>query len=418
MKVKFFVVKGKSEYSQIHMRFWDSNRIDQKSKTGLIIPYIYWSEVKEKVKLNSTFKQKDFVNENLRKLKDFVTESYLVDFNTKVNIDKTWLKGKIEKFFGRANNDELYKIYFKEWIDKFIDEAPKRLHKGKPIAKRTIQFYKTGKNKIISYEKHENKRLRFEDIDLHFYRSFIYYCRNVEKLNDNTIGGFINLIKKWCRNIEIDGLPINSQYKHSEFMTLTEKTKDIYLKEEQIMKIYNLDLSSNPRLDNVKDLFIIGLRTGLRISDFMRLKDININKGFIEIDTLKTGEPVIIPLHDNIKEILKKRKGELPYTISSQKFNKYIKEVCKKAKLTEMVEGAKMDKITKRKKKGVYPFFELVSSHICRRSFASNLYGKLPNMSIMAITGHKTESQFLKYIKITKKEHALKLQGHWKTLQK
>ena len=79
-----------------------------------------------------------------------------------------------------------------------------------------------------------------------------------------------------------------------------------------------------------------------------------------------------------------------------------------------MVEGGKIDKETNRKILGTFPKFELVTSHICRRSFASNLYGKIPNMTIMAITGHKTEVQFLKYIKITPKENAEKLKEFWK----
>jgi integrase len=94
-----------------------------------------------------------------------------------------------------------------------------------------------------------------------------------------------------------------------------------------------------------------------------------------------------------------------------------------------MVEGAKMinkkdekdffpnieiiSKNKNRKDFGTYPKHELITSHTCRRSFASNLYGKLPNMTIMAITGHKTETQFLKYIKITPTENAEKLKEYW-----
>lgn len=414
MKVKFFIVKGKSEYCQIYMRFYDSKRIDQKSRTGLVVPYNNWSETKQNVKLKSKFKHKDFINENLRKLKEHVVDSYIYDYNSKVYINKTWLKEKIENYFGRVNNDELFKIYYVDWIEKFIEEAPKRLFKGKPISYRTIQHYRTTKQKIVDYEKYYKTRLRFEDIDLKFYRDFLFFCRNEQTLNDNTIGGYITNIKMWCRNIEIEGFPINPQYKHSEFMSISAKTKDIYLNEDQIKKIYNQDFSKNEKLDNVRDLFIIGLRTGLRISDFLRLKSVNLNTDFIEIETLKTGEPVVIPMHQNIKEILAKRKGKLPRSISDQKFNEYVKLVCKDSELTEIVEGAKMDPKTRRKKSGYYPIYELVSSHICRRSFASNLYGKLPNMTIMAITGHRTESQFIRYIKITKKEHALKLEKYWK----
>jgi site-specific recombinase XerD len=396
------------------MRFWDSIRIDQKSKTGLQISHIYWSDVKEKAKLKSNFKQKDFINENLKDLKDFISESYVFDYNSKVYIHKNWLKEKIEMFFGRTTNNELHKVYFIDWIVKFIEEAPKRLFRGKPISNRTIQHYTTTKHKLVAFEEFHKTKLRFEHIDLKFYRDFLFYCREEQKLNNNTIGGFITNIKMWCKNIEIEGLPINQQYKHSEFMSISAKTKDIYLNEKQIMQVYNHDFTDNPKLDNVRDLFIIGLRTGLRISDFLKLKNINLKEGFIEIENFKTEEFVIIPLHENIKEILAKRKGELPRSISDQKFNEYVKKVCEEAKLTEIVEGARMLKETKRKKTDMYPIYELVSSHICRRSFASNLYGKLPNMTIMAITGHRTESLFLRYIKITNKEHALKLQEHWK----
>ena len=59
--------------------------------------------------------------------------------------------------------------------------------------------------------------------------------------------------------------------------------------------------------------------------------------------------------------------------------------------------------------------FEMISSHTARRSFATNLYNDgYPAISIMHITGHKTESSFLKYIKTSPEEHAKKLRKHWK----
>jgi hypothetical protein len=36
----------------------------------------------------------------------------------------------------------------------------------------------------------------------------------------------------------------------------------------------------------------------------------------------------------------------------------------------------------------------------------------------MAITGHKTEAQFLKYIKITPRENAEKLKNYWENEKK
>ena len=62
-----------------------------------------------------------------------------------------------------------------------------------------------------------------------------------------------------------------------------------------------------------------------------------------------------------------------------------------------------------------YEKWQLVSSHTGRRSFATNLYKSgFPSISIMNITGHKTEAAFLKYIKVTPEEHARLLAEHWK----
>ena len=59
------------------------------------------------------------------------------------------------------------------------------------------------------------------------------------------------------------------------------------------------------------------------------------------------------------------------------------------------------------------PKYDLVTSHTARRSFATNAYlAGLPPISIMKITGHKTESSFMKYIKISEKENAIQLKGH------
>lgn len=145
--------------------------------------------------------------------------------------------------------------------------------------------------------------------------------------------------------------------------------------------------------------------------------------GYLEKKTLKTDFPVIIPLHRQVKEILNKRQGNFPRSISDQKFNDYIKIICEKAGFTEVVSGARItetyvvEKGKKttifRKKLGKFPKYELVSSHICRRSFATNLYGKIDTLTIMKITGHKTEAQFLNYIKITPKEYAQKLKAYW-----
>ena len=434
MKINFNIAKSKSENSNIYVRFTDSNRIDQKTKTNLFVKYDKWSLKKQQVKNTIDSNDKDKINNTLRKIENYLIEQFNNYSIEQKHINDTWLKEQINNFFGRSEKSELHKVYFVDWIQKFIDECPKNLYKGEPIKKRTIQHYTTTKYKLDNYEKHFNTKLRFQDIGLEFYRNFLFYCQNIEKINNNTIGGYITNIKKWCKIIDIEGLPINQQYRHSEFSAISNKTKDIYLTEDEINVVFKHDFSHSEKLDNVRDNFIIGLRTGLRISDFMQLKDFNLINGNIEIETTKTAHAVVIPMHQQVKEILLKRNGNLPTQISDAKFNEYVKDVCKEVGFTQMVDGAKMinkkdekdffpnieiiSKNKNRKEFGTYSKHELITSHTCRRSFASNIYGKLPNMVIMAITGHKTESQFLKYIKITPKENAEKLADFWKNEKK
>jgi integrase len=431
MKVGFFTIKGKNNTVSIYVRFADGRRFDKKTTTGLSVKIQDWSNAKQNVKLTSANIQKDFINAKLRELETYLLHQYNTDYSTQKFIGSNWLKEQIKNFFGRADIDELHKVYFIDWVQKFIDDCTIRLHNGKPIAKRTVQHYQTTINKLKNYETHFETKLRFQDISLDFYRNFVFYCKSIEKLNNNSTGGYITNLKKWCKEIDIEGLPINPQYRHSEFSTISNITKDVYLNEEEINAVYNFDFTNSERLDNVRDNFVIGLRTGLRISDFLRLKKFDFKDGYIHIETAKTLHRVIIPLHWQIVQIMNKRNENLPNQISDQKFNEYVKEVCHLVGFTEMIEGAKMInkkdetdffktgkielKNKMRKEFGTYSKYELISSHTCRRSFATNLYGKLDNMTIMAITGHKTESQFTKYIKITSKEKAEKLKIHWET---
>jgi hypothetical protein len=83
-----------------------------------------------------------------------------------------------------------------------------------------------------------------------------------------------------------------------------------------------------------------------------------------------------------------------------------------KADVIKMKRGDRMVSAT-RKKHGRFAKWELVSSHIGRRSFATNHFGKIPTPIIMAATGHKSESSFLKYIGKGRAEMVSMLAEYW-----
>ncbi len=409
-----FVLKNSNNPTTINCRFRPNPEHDFTCATILFVHREDWNTKQQQVKFKSENKNKDLINATLKKLEVKVLEKWLHDIVSNNHIGKTWLKDIVSDFFGKTKKEELHNYYFVDWVQKFVDESHKRIYKGKIISPLTVKQYKTTLNKLKSFESTENLKIKFEDINLKFHSDFIYYCKTVENLGDNSIGGHIKNIKMWCNNIELDGHKINPQFKNKSFTSLSKKTINPYFTECEVTSIFNHDFEDNKRLANVRDLLIIGIRTGLRISDFTRLAEINIKDNRIRINsTVKTNAAVVIPLHWQVKQILQNNNDKLPRTISQPKFNDYIKEVAEEVGITEIIEGELMSKITKRKETGYFKKCDLVTSHICRRTFATLLYGKLPNKVIMAITTHTTEAQLLNYIKTTNDEFADILEEHW-----
>lgn len=445
MKVNF-LLKGKNDPTKLVCRFKPTQENDFSATTDFIVYRGDWHIKYQKIKLKTRLKTdltevennqnltREDINLKIAELREKITNQWNLDKASKKDINTKWLKILLSDYFNNNINFDNHKKYFTDWISKFIEDAPKRLNENSQnISPKTIQQYSVTHKKILAFEKHksnENKdkeyKIKFKDIDLEFRTDFINYCRTTERLGDNSINGHIKNIKMWCKNIDFEGLPISKHFMLKEFKGIKAETKDIYLNDKEINKIFNHDFKEDLRLSNTRDHFIFGLRTGLRISDFLQLSEKNIDKKNITIVTQKTKQKVIIPIHPQVKQILLKRNGELPTPLSDQKFNEYVKEVCKAVGINEKVEGAKTVKIiTKEKTKttpeeyiyrkvdGIYQKWELTSSHVCRRSFATLLYGKLPNKTIMAITGHNSEAQFIQYVKTTNEEHAEILADFW-----
>tara|TARA_R100000306_G_scaffold34746_1_gene35736 strand:+ start:179 stop:1486 length:1308 start_codon:yes stop_codon:yes gene_type:complete len=418
-----FQVKTKKNPSSIYVRFYHSNQFDLNARTGFLIDSNLWSNKQQRVKTTTQNIFDKIINPKLSSLRETILLRYNEDFMLGKSIDTNWLNQLISEFNNQPlQESDNIKYFFAPYFEKFIKDSKTRINvlSGRPIDPKTISKYKTTLKLIREFEELTTTKLRFQDIDLQFHKNFIAYLTNDLYFNGSTSQKHLEIIKGICREARIEGIEVNSEFEHKKFIIKRNKTYDTYLNNEEIQTIFNLDFSYNDRLDNVRDWLIIGVRTGLRISDISRLSNINIQEDKISIKNKKTPTFVTIPLHSQVKKILNKRDGSLPRKISEAKFNKYVKEVVSEAEITEKIYGskkaliitAKNEKIY-RKIEGYYKKYELISSHTCRRSFVSNLYGELPNRTIMEITGHQSEVQFEKYVKQTSKEHFEKLQKYW-----
>lgn len=425
MKIRFFA-RQTSLSETVYVRVYsgssfnsDKNKytgslFDYSTKTGIILKKNSFSNTYGKIKAKANIQNKDAINKKLQELKDYLFDCYNDTIISDNNFHKNWLKDRVNQFFNRVSQTESYKKYLIDWADYQIENDTLNKRTGKPITDGTKRKYKSVLSNLKAFEKHKKTKILLRGLNYDFYKEYVNYCINTQKYTLNTTGTRIRTLKTWINEANKRGY---CNVDLSSFQTMTNETKDVYLTEAEINRIFKHDFSDNLKLANVRDLLIIGVRTGLRVSDFMSLNIDNIKDEFIEVKTKKTGAAVIIPLHPQIKTVIKRNKGKLPRAISDQRFNDYVKIVCKEAEINTIVEGGKQNPETKRKEYGMYEKHELITSHTCRRSFASNLYGKVDITTIMGITGHRTEKEFLKYIKVTPKQHAEKLKEYYSKVE-
>ena len=299
----------------------------------------------------------------------------------------------------------------------FLDFVEDYINNNIDLQEQTKRQQESAKNVIEKYSKSINKKLRFEDITVDFRNDFVKHLKTTKHekgdyYKPNTIARIFKNIKTWMVAAYDKGLTDNNDFKKKAFGVQKEEVDTVYLKDSEIEQMYNTDLSTLSRLERVRDVFVIMCYMGIRYSDYLLLKKENIlPSGLIRITTKKTKTPVEIPMHDRVREIMKKYNGEFPPAPSNQKFNDYMTEVIKAAKLDrDVVISETRGTMTRNK---TVKLSSLVTAHTARRSCATNMFlAGVPTLSIMKITGHKSEKVFLKYIRITQEENALKLRDH------
>lgn len=410
-----YLLKGSGNPSTILVRFTNGRKFDFKRSTNIQVNPSHWNQKKQELRRIAEETNKDWVNGQLNGLRSFIIDSYNQDYAKGKIISSEWLNTIVKKYFDQNQETDLNLLI--DYCNYFIQNLPTRRNKAKNgqigVAESTIKKYKSVKRKLENFQKHRKSKIYISEVNLKFEKDFINYLLTVEKYSQNYTGRLITFVKTICKEAKSDGIKTHPELE--KLQGFTTKIKFVYLTEEEIDLIYGFDFSKQPFLDNARDWLIVGVYSGQRISDFMNFTPDTIKNGLLEFVQIKTGKDTIAPLHPRVKSIYSKYGNQFPRKISEQKFNDYIKIVCEKVGITQMVEGSKMNPETGRKESGTFPKYELITSHVCRRSFATNHYGKLPTGVLMSITNHSTEKMFLNYIGRTKSDDAESLRNYWES---
>ncbi len=297
----------------------------------------------------------------------------------------------------------------KNFFDYFdMHTETKRAHK----AHQTIKKFEVMKSHLKRFEKTLGEPITFESINLLFMERLLNYFLEERKLNNNSAYKMIGIFKiflNWANDRNIS--------KNIEFKRMKRRETDtevIYLTNEELELLFNADLKDNPRLANVRDAFCFACFTGARYSDVSQIKAEDIKNDTWHLRTKKTKDLIGIPLNDYALEILDRHKGEprpLP-SISNQKMNDYLKELCKSLEINEQIKtvryrGAERIETVK-------PKWEYIATHTARRTFITlSLEQGMRPETLMEITGHADFKMLKKYIKITDKVKKTEMRKAW-----
>jgi len=369
-----------------------------------------WDKKAGKVKNTNAEPLRMEINRHLDFLRITAYSLYAKAVNENIPLTKDFLKKEMDQLTGKTISTK--KLSFLEFIEKFIAESENRTNPktGLKISYRSIQEYNTTLNNIKEFQTANGELLNWADISVNTFKCFRDYLTTVKNYAINNTAKHVDNFRQFLREAKDEKFVFDYSILTNKKITVArEEAINVALSEEELKGIEDLKLAGIK--DKVRDLFLVSCWTGLRISDFNNIKSYNIKHrkdgDYLEIFQRKTGGKVIIPCFEIVRDILKKWNDILP-TVSDQKINMHIKEICKEAKINEEVEKQQ----TKGGKKiiTVSEKWEFVTAHTGRRSFCTNMVKRgYPLKAIMQISGHKKENVFLKYVVLTPMEYGMLL---------
>ena len=333
------------------------------------------------------------INMQLNRYTDFYIKIINRYIHAEQEITVENIRNEFDKEFKKTKTGsrDFFAVYDKFMTEKINDKT------DKANSTSTIKRYEYNKKLLQDFEESKDVKLNFNQIDKKFYNTFINYCTNTKNHSTNTLSRNIGLFKTFMNWAVLNRYTYKLDFQ--EFKNIKKEiTDEVALSKEQVVEIFNFDFSNNQRLERVRDLFVFGCFTGMRYSNYSKIKKNDIIDSHIKVRDVKDNRKQLnIPLNDYSSYLLKKYDYRLP-EISNQKFNEYIKEVIKIVGYTEDVK--KTSKLGNEIVETVTPFHKRISSHTARRSFITIMKtDKVPDKIIMGFTGHKSLEVFNQYYK-------------------
>ena len=294
----------------------------------------------------------------------------------------------------------------------FFDHFEEFIRCAEPVRRpTTIQNHWTCLKYLKKFQAATNHTLALESMDRVFYDKFVAYAY-ANGAKTNTVGSKISTLLaflNWCVS---SGIEVNPKYK--EFKRLLQNTDSVALTLEELHQIEQLELPTGHKLHAVRDIFLLQCYTGLRYSDVVKLRPVNLKDDVLIVNTVKTADDLKLPLLPQALAIMRRCPEKGFPSFKNRHANKCIRQLCGLAGIDEstlMVEHRGKERI-----ENVAPKHEFITTHTGRRTFVtlSLERGVRPEV-LMRITGHKDIRTMQRYVKMTEKVTRNEFLGAWNT---
>lgn len=405
--------RSKGKTSVIMVCYYSGKRI--KISTGVQIFPREWNDRLQSVRESQENQFAYTINKRLnlyRKIAEKVYDEFYI--NHEIPETAQLKKGILENLNTSYSIDQKKDFWY--YFNHFVEIKKKR--------NQDIRDYDNSLRKhLINTEKLLNEKLGFtllKEQNGKFVDKWEDYLRNKAVNASGEKGLLLNTIGKQNKNLKSFlnwsfRENIVDQFNLSHFPTYQEERDSVYIKEEELQRIIKLDLTDEQDKE-VRDLFILACRTGMRFSDFRNLNSnsIDLEKRRIKYISTKGKIKIEIPIHPDILDLLKKYNNTLPIFQSRDLtlFNQKLKKIALDAEIKEFIsinDSHRGKESIKKVKK-----YNLISSHTGRRTFCTLAYLKgIDSQLIMKMSGHKTERSFLKYLKLDNELAADEFEKQW-----
>jgi site-specific recombinase XerD len=403
MKVGFFLKSYQRDPALILLKCWGIKSFRDRFafSIGESISPPHWDKKAQRAKLLKDNRQAAHLNAILDKYEDEAM-NFIRQYQLKHTKPPTAeeLRRQLERLKAKLNGRPLEEENgFRTWVKAEVD----KIYKKNPATGRS---YRSWYREFHEFCKATRRTMEWGSMNSELFTAYQSYLIDKGQLH-NTVTMKWKRLKRMLNAGAEMGLYESQEHRRKSLAKSYEKADNHFLTVDKLMKIYSLELPEWSPLEKYRDTFLLdAFAAGFRFSDLSALEDGKlitlVNRAAMKIETKKTKTSVITPGSWYLDEFLKKYRGNMPKRVSNQKYNKYIKEVCKLAGLNEPVTLRKGDEeIT-------MPEFQAVSQYTARYSFATNLYlAGVEIKQISVLLGHKRVSTTETYIKAKQLDTAL-----------